>query len=74
MQEARTAYQYDDMGNCIGIATYDVEMDKVWISNYTYLYDENGNWTKKIESRVINEDGGNSLKPEMVTFRDLTYF
>lgn len=74
MQRDRTIYQYDEMGNYKGVATYDVEIDKVSIIDFIHLYDENGNWTKKIESRVMIEDEGNSLKPEKITFRDITYF
>jgi len=42
--------------------------------SYTYEFDAQGNWTKKVTSEWVTKDGKSTSRPYLITYRTLTYF
>ena len=67
----------DEKGNEIeeinfGLSNYKFYGDRKY--RYTYEFDKNGNWIKKIATREVTEHGVTSFKPFYIHYRTITYW
>jgi hypothetical protein len=71
-------YKYDKKGNQIEYSVYDAFGDSAQVKTlYKYRYDsfdDNGNWTKRTQFKVVTENGQAVEKPTSVRYRSITYF
>ena len=42
--------------------------------SYTYEFDAQGNWTKKVTSQWVTKEGKSTFQPYLITYRTITYF
>ena len=59
-------YKYNEYNDKISLMKYDTERTKTYEESYEYVYDNQGNWTKK-----INFENGKKVSEE---FREISYF
>ncbi len=67
----------DKKGNEIEQISFDLSKQKLYgdrTYSYTYEFDAKENWTKRITSTWITENGKSFYKPSSVSYRTITYF
>lgn len=71
---ARRTYAYKTGDNPTEEAEYDPKGGLVGKQSYSYELDSTGNWTKRITSRDMVNNGKQFSEPTEVTYRTITYF
>jgi hypothetical protein len=65
---------YDAKGNVLE-SSYDLEDNRFdQKSSYSYDFDAQGNWTRRVRSKWVTKDGKSSFVPTDVSYRKITYF
>src|SRR5918911_3156546 len=70
----RQEFEYDDRGNIVGMTVRDANNSVVGKEAYRYEFDAVGNWTKMTTTTLAQADGGDSKRPDEVTYRSITYY
>jgi hypothetical protein len=71
-------YKLDEKGNFVERSDVDVfpsksRGDRKYKISYE-SFDDQGNWTKKITSKLVEEGGSNIYKPWYISYRELEYY
>lgn len=65
----------DDKGNKIEQTIYETRDGSILSKqSYKYEFDANGNWIKRTALKVVSKDGRESLEPDNVYYRMITYY
>ncbi|MFY9556467.1 MAG: hypothetical protein WAV47_17270 [Blastocatellia bacterium] len=71
---ARRTYSYGADGNPIEEAEYDPKGALAGKQSYSYELDSTGNWTRRVTSVLIANNGKSSSEPAETTYRTITYY
>ena len=67
-------YKYDERGNITEMTVRDNRGAILSREAYTYEFDKFGNWTRRLTSLVVFENGALKREPVEVTYRTVTYY
>lgn len=68
-------YTLDDKGNEIEETIFDVKDNSVERKyTYTYEFDSEGNWIKRVTKKLFTKEGKSSFEPYSVTYRTIAYY
>jgi hypothetical protein len=70
----RSVSRYDADGNLVEKTWFapDGSLSEKW--NYTYEFDANSNWIKRMSMKWVTKDSNSKFEPYDVTYRSITYF
>jgi len=66
--------RYDEKGNEIEETYFNADGAISGRYSYTYEFDKNGNWIKRVESTWVNKGEKSSFELKRVTYRNITYY
>jgi hypothetical protein len=68
-------YTLDDKGNTIEESIYEISNNSILEKDsYSYEFDPKGNWTKRIESKLVTKDGKTFFEPAQAEYRTIVYY
>lgn len=67
-------YEYDEQGNLLVTTVRNERGVVLSRTEYSYEFDDAGNWVKMTSSVVVSESGRQRLEPVEVTYRTITYY
>jgi hypothetical protein len=72
--QRRVSYSYNERGLVAIYSSYRADGSLINREGYSYIYDEQGNWVRRVVSHWVAANGEADFKPEEIENRKITYF